>query len=382
MSNTAKTILTIVIALVVVGGGVYLYITRPVAAPSEPIQQAADEMMDDRMDSNAFHIVPEESEVSFTLGEVLRGVPTTVVGATNQVAGTITFNPDEADAASAGDIIVNARTLLTDEPQRNGAIARLILESEKSEYEYITFTPTDVLGMPATVAPGDSFNVRVNGRLKIRDITKDVSFTGSATRVNDVRLAISMEAVVNRADFNLVIPNIPFVANVDEQVTLKARLVAVKSSDNAMMPDEGMEGEMMLRDADAAGQNHGEGVMMDDDMIGGDAMKDDGSMMMDPTEEPGSMAAIREITVTGSPFKFEPSALTVKKGQKVRVTFESASGNHDFVIDELGVATKRVGTGGQDVVEFTPNRAGTFSYYCSVGNHRAMGMEGTITVTE
>jgi plastocyanin len=31
-------------------------------------------------------------------------------------------------------------------------------------------------------------------------------------------------------------------------------------------------------------------------------------------------------------------------------------------------------------VEFTPNIVGEFEYYCSVGDHRAKGMTGTIIV--
>jgi hypothetical protein len=41
---------------------------------------------------------------------------------------------------------------------------------------------------------------------------------------------------------------------------------------------------------------------------------------------------------------------------------------------------EQVGAGASDVVEFTADKAGTFEYYCSVGNHRAMGMKGTLTV--
>lgn len=53
---------------------------------------------------------------------------------------------------------------------------------------------------------------------------------------------------------------------------------------------------------------------------------------------------------------------------------------HNFVVDELGVKTKTIKGGEEDVVEFTPDAAGTFEYYCSVGEHRAKGMKGTLIV--
>ncbi len=257
MSTPVKVLITLVVVAAIGGGTAYWYLSRPVAAPSAPIEtqnqgpaEDEEDAMTLREDENDFRIRSEESEVSFTLGEVLRGAPTTVVGKTNQVTGTITFEEDEPDITTAGVITINARALATDEAQRNGAIARFILESEKPQYEFITFTPSDILGLPSSVRIGDSFNFRVNGALKIRDITKDVSFTGSATLVNAVRLEINVETMVDRGDFNLVIPSIPFVADVDEEVKLSVKLVAVKDMDNPNMPDEGREGEDEDQDED------------------------------------------------------------------------------------------------------------------------------------
>jgi nitrosocyanin len=74
--------------------------------------------------------------------------------------------------------------------------------------------------------------------------------------------------------------------------------------------------------------------------------------------------------------------MTVKKGETVRITFVNKDGFHDFVLDEFGVKTEQIKGGTQEVVEFVADKAGTFEYYCSVGQHRQMGMKGTLTVTE
>lgn len=87
-----------------------------------------------------------------------------------------------------------------------------------------------------------------------------------------------------------------------------------------------------------------------------------------------------EVAVTGENYTFTPKTITVKEGQKVRVTFTSKSGLHDFVLDEFNAKTKRLQSGSGETIEFTATKKGTFTYYCSVGNHRAMGMEGTLTV--
>ncbi len=94
----------------------------------------------------------------------------------------------------------------------------------------------------------------------------------------------------------------------------------------------------------------------------------------------GQIVAVKEFTVTGKNYSFSPLTLTVNKGDTVKITFKNAGGMHDLRIDEFNVSTKRIGDGEQDVVQFVADKAGMFAYYCSVGNHRAMGMEGTLVV--
>lgn len=89
----------------------------------------------------------------------------------------------------------------------------------------------------------------------------------------------------------------------------------------------------------------------------------------------------KEFTVSAYNFGFTPSTLSVKKGDHVKITLANTGGMHDFKIDEFNVVTPRIGTGASTTVEFDATKAGVFQYYCSVGNHRAMGMWGTLTVT-
>ncbi len=80
-------------------------------------------------------------------------------------------------------------------------------------------------------------------------------------------------------------------------------------------------------------------------------------------------------------FKFDPPTLTAKVGQSVEVTLDN-KGNleHSFVIDELGVTIGPIQGGQQSTGSFTPNQAGTYTYYCAVPGHKDAGMTGTLTV--
>ncbi|MBU0758507.1 MAG: cupredoxin domain-containing protein [Nanoarchaeota archaeon] len=100
-----------------------------------------------------------------------------------------------------------------------------------------------------------------------------------------------------------------------------------------------------------------------------------------------SMGDTKTFVMTGVNFRFfmdgmENPELRVKKGDKVVIEFQSTDGFHDFVIDEFNAATDRVNTGETTSVEFIADKTGTFEYYCSVGQHRANGMFGTLVVEE
>lgn len=99
------------------------------------------------------------------------------------------------------------------------------------------------------------------------------------------------------------------------------------------------------------------------------------------TSDTMSADGVREIRLEGSEFKFSLASLTLKKGEKVRLILgNTGKMKHDFVVDELNVRTKIINNGETDTVEFTPETAGTFEFYCSVGQHRANGMKGMLTV--
>lgn len=89
---------------------------------------------------------------------------------------------------------------------------------------------------------------------------------------------------------------------------------------------------------------------------------------------------VKEFTVTGQNYSFTPSTLRVQKGDKVKIVFKNSGGFHDFRIDEFGAATRRINNGEQDTIIFTADKVGPFEFYCSVGNHRQMGMKGTLMV--
>lgn len=88
----------------------------------------------------------------------------------------------------------------------------------------------------------------------------------------------------------------------------------------------------------------------------------------------------------GKDFKFlindqENPDIIVKEGDTVTVQIKSNDDMpHDFVVDEFGAKSNTVSGGALTSVTFVADKKGTFKYFCSVGNHRAQGMEGNLIV--
>lgn len=176
----------------------------------------------------AFVIDMEGSTASFEINEVLRGEPTTVVGTTNQVAGQVVVDPGDLGQSQFSEIVINARTFVTDSNQRNRAIrGPVILDSGSDANEFITFTPTSLEGLDGAAATvGETYEFTVTGDLTIKGVTNPVSFDVTVAMVDETTLEGTATAQILRTDFGIGIPSVPFVADVTDEVTLDLEFVA------------------------------------------------------------------------------------------------------------------------------------------------------------
>ena len=91
---------------------------------------------------------------------------------------------------------------------------------------------------------------------------------------------------------------------------------------------------------------------------------------------------VKEISVTNKGLAYDVKEIKVRAGDTLRITYTNGGGFHDLVFDDFNVATNKIGFGKSETIEFSVLQAGEYEYYCSVGNHRAMGMWGTLYVVE
>jgi polyisoprenoid-binding protein YceI len=229
MLRTLKIGMVLAAIVAAISIGSFLYLTRSVAAPSEAIQDSVQELATSEVSSTTqiiYRISQDDSKVTYTIQEVLNGADKTVVGTTSQVAGDILVNTSDPTQSQIGELKINARTFATDDSRRDNSVARFILQSESDANQYIVFTPTSVSSLPSSVKVGDELTLKVTGKLTIAGVTKEVTFDVNTTLKSQDQLTGTATVTVQRADFNLTIPSVPFVANVGDSVILNLNFVA------------------------------------------------------------------------------------------------------------------------------------------------------------
>lgn len=197
-----------------------------VEATADPTSEATAEAATAAGNFVVFDIDADDSEVRFILDELLRGAPNTVTGRTDQIAGQIAVDFANPQNSQVGEIRISARSLATDNELRNRAIRSVILQSAEDRFEFINFVPTEVTGLPASMTMGEPFEFEITGDLTIRDITHPITFAVTVTADSETRIEGTATATVQRADYNLEIPSVPSVADVDEAVRLEIDFVA------------------------------------------------------------------------------------------------------------------------------------------------------------
>ncbi len=104
-----------------------------------------------------------------------------------------------------------------------------------------------------------------------------------------------------------------------------------------------------------------------------------GTTTLPGTQQP-IVQQIEEVEITATDFEFSVDEIRVKQGDLVRINLKNDKGTHDWKIDQFNISTNVLNAGEEETVEFVANTTGTFEYYCSVGNHRQLGMKGNLII--
>jgi uncharacterized cupredoxin-like copper-binding protein len=113
----------------------------------------------------------------------------------------------------------------------------------------------------------------------------------------------------------------------------------------------------------------------------------------------GSTGDVQTINVKAGNTTFETKEITVEKGKTYKLVFDNQDvQTHDFSVDQIPVKVKESHMDMHDMggkmpdlhvsadggktgeIEFTPTKAGTYTFYCTVAGHKDAGMVGQLIV--
>jgi polyisoprenoid-binding protein YceI len=176
----------------------------------------------------AFVVVPEQSEATYLAGETLAnvGLPSTALGATNEIAGTIFLTGDgwALDPSQETVITVQLANLQTGEDRRDNRVREAL---NVTEFPEATFVATSVTGVDSSLDPAVEQTFQLTGLMTLHGVEKEVTWEVKARREGDILTALATLDMLY-ADFNITPPNIAGFVSVEDDVTLQMDIVATQ----------------------------------------------------------------------------------------------------------------------------------------------------------
>ncbi|MDA3949381.1 MAG: YceI family protein [Spirochaeta sp.] len=181
-----------------------------------------------------------ESQAQFLIQEEIFGRENMVEGTTRQIDGSFLINYNEY-RVQVGQFEINVRDIKTrsldvdiesrgwTDGERDTVIRAEILESGRDEFEFATFNPTNVSGVPDTFEPGDTLELVVTGDLTLRDVTSSVDFDMQLSLDSDEKISGTAATTIRWEDFEITIPYVgggSDVGAVSDSVELRLEFTA------------------------------------------------------------------------------------------------------------------------------------------------------------
>lgn len=204
----------------------YVFFTGGSGEPTRQVEAERLEPVEPH--SVVFGVVAGQSEARFVIDEILRGTDTTVTGITDQVDGSVAIG-FEPPGVEIGPFEINLRSIATDDEMRDRTIRAMILQTNLDEYEFSTFRPTAVRGVPDSITPGMTLSLEVTGDLTIRNVTRSVEFDLKLEIISEEELRGTGSTVIAYGDFDIEVPYVggnSIVAWVADEVRLELDFLA------------------------------------------------------------------------------------------------------------------------------------------------------------
>lgn len=175
-----------------------------------------------------FAIVPPDSTVTYRVGETFfeENRFAVAVGNTHAIQGDVYVDRAHPDRSRIGPVTIDISTFQSNSGRRDRAIRNRWLES--SRYPTAEFTSTAIRGLPARYTEGQDLAVQVLGTLRVRDVTRPVTFTGTVRLAGDM-LTGAVRTTILMTDFGFQPPEIFGTLKAENKAQLELQFTAKRA---------------------------------------------------------------------------------------------------------------------------------------------------------
>jgi polyisoprenoid-binding protein YceI len=173
-----------------------------------------------------YALAPEESTLTYEVGETFlqeNNRLNLAVGTTQGVTGDIQVNFDQPQATSLGTMTADISGFQSDSGRRDRAIQDRFLQT--AQFPTVTFTPTQIEGLPEKIEPGVGYPLTLQGDLTIRDTTRPASFDTKVTLQDDALSGLAVTTIL-MSDFGFGPIDILGMLKTEDQVKVTFDFVA------------------------------------------------------------------------------------------------------------------------------------------------------------
>ena len=167
-----------------------------------------------------FVIASAGNEARYRVREQLMGanLPNDAIGATKMITGTILAYPDGRIVKDSSKIVIDVRTLKSDQSRRDGFLQRRTLETEK--YPTVELIPSEIRGFNGKLPASGTATFQLLGDLVLKGVPHPTVWNVTArAEGNDV--AGSASTAFTFKDVGLDQPRVPVVLSVADTIKLE-----------------------------------------------------------------------------------------------------------------------------------------------------------------
>lgn len=173
-----------------------------------------------------YKIVPGESQLEYEVGEVFINQNNRfnlAVGKTTQISGEITGDVNNPLDINFSTFSADISQFTSDSGRRDNALRNRFLES--SRFPDVTFSITQVEGLPETYQEGEEISLEISGDLTIREVTNPATFD-TLVKLEGDTLSGTATTIILMSDFGFGPISIAGVLNTEDEVKVTLNFVA------------------------------------------------------------------------------------------------------------------------------------------------------------